>query len=158
MIKTLVSNIVELRKPCARVESKEDVKQIIQDLRDTLAAHPEGIGLSANQLGYNKQISYLRIPTKENKEKKTLEYLETIMINPEIIERGKPLKVINEGCLSFPGARAITRRYNFVAVHYFDENFKEFTNLFVDMQAFAALHEIDHLRGITIFDRKWVAR
>jgi peptide deformylase len=50
MIKSIVTNIVELRKSCEEVTKKDNIKEIIQNLKDTLEAQ-KGFGLSANQIG-----------------------------------------------------------------------------------------------------------
>jgi peptide deformylase len=151
----IVTNIDELRKPCSIVEKREDVRGIIRDLKDTLAAKG-GLGISANQIGINKRISYIKIPkfTDKNKE---LQYNEYILINAKIIEKDRPIQIKNEGCLSFPGVYVTTKRYVFCTVEYYNEKMELQTGMMQDLEAFCASHEIDHQNGLTIFDRKWVA-
>ena len=152
-IKPIVTNIKELRQPCDLVIPSDDYKSIIQDLKDTLATK-NGVGLSANQIGINKKISYLKIPKGISKDKK-IEYNESILINAKIIEKDRPIQVRGESCLSFPGVSVITKRYVFITVTYLDENLRERTGLFQDLEAICVAHEIDHTNGLTIFDRKW---
>ena len=155
----IVTNINQLRIPCELVTKEDNIKQIIVDLKDTLASKPEGIGLTANQIGYTKAISYIRIPIKEGPKTKQIEYKETIMINAKIEEKiGKPFKLINEGCLSFKGIHITTKRYVFIMVTYLNEHLKEQRALLQDLEALAFQHECDHQTGITLFQRKWVAR
>lgn len=158
MIKSIITDIKFLRKPCAEVTKNDDYKSIITDLKDTLKAHPEGIGLSANQIGYNKKISYIRVPVNVNAQTKQIEYNEFILINPIITEKMHPVKVQNEGCLSFHGVHVTTKRYIYCAVDFYDENWKLQTVLMQDLESLACLHEYDHLLGKTIFDAKWKAK
>jgi peptide deformylase len=163
-IKPIVSNIKELRKPCEIVKSDEDVSSIIQDLKDTLIANGHGLALAANQIGVLKQICYIRIPLgfdpslTEPNGTKHVKYSEYVMINPKIIEKDKPVKFVGEGCLSFGGIRVDTKRYIYITVQFEDENRKVQLGGMQDIESFCASHEIDHLNGITIFDRKWRAK
>jgi peptide deformylase len=152
MIKSIITDIKELRKPSELVTKHDDFKSIIIDLKDTLIANPSGIGLSACQIGYDKRISYLRIP------KSKTEFYDYILINPKIIEKIGKTTSFKEGCLSFPGITVITARYLTILVEYYDENFEKRTGMFDGIESIAAAHEIDHLNGLTIFQRKWRAK
>jgi peptide deformylase len=155
-IKPIVTNIAELRKPCETVELNEDIKEIIQSLKDTLEAK-KGLGLTANQIGINKCISYIKIPKRINKNKE-IQYNELILINAKIIEKDRPIRINNESCLSFPGINVTTKRYVFITVEYLNEKMELQTAMFQDLEAICIAHEIDHQNGITIFDRKWRAK
>lgn len=148
----IVTNINELKKPCQEITKEDNVKEIIQKLKDTLESHG-GLGISANQIGIQKKISYIKIP-KMNKDKQ-LEYTEMIMINAKIIEKQRPIKVQGEGCISFPGIAIDTSRYVYCTVTFLDENFKETTGLMQDLESFVVQHECAHQEGKTIFDFKW---
>ena len=155
MIKSIITNINELRHPCQEVTKDDNIKEIIQDLKDTLNTFSrKAIGLTANQIGINKKISYIKIPKSIDKNKE-IKYNEYILINAKIIEKDKPIQTKNESCLSFPGIGIITRRYIFVTVEYLNEDMKLHTGLMQDLEAICVQHEIDHQNGITIFDRKW---
>lgn len=158
MIKTIVTNINELRKPCEDVIKGEDIKQIIIDLKDTFnsVAH-KAIGLSANQIGYNKKISYIKMPKFVDKDKQT-QYAEYIFINAKIIEKERPIQVKGESCISFRGIGVITKRYVFITVEYLNEKMEVQTRILQDLEAIAVQHEADHQSGIVLFDRKWVAK
>jgi peptide deformylase len=147
----IVTNINELRNPCQEITKKDNIIEIIQKLKDTLESHG-GLGISANQIGIQKKISYIKIP-KMNKDK--LEYNEMIIINAKIIEKSNPIKVKDEGCISFPGIYLDTLRYIYCTVYYLDENLKENTGLVQDLESFVIQHEINHQNGKTIFDNRW---
>lgn len=143
-----------LSQPCVEVVPEDDVKTIVKNLKDALRGKAGALGLSAPQIGIQKRICYISIPSI-NKEKKAIEYQELVLINPKIIEQSTPIRVNGEGCVSFPGIRVDTLRYVYCIIEYLDENFKLQTKSAQDLESFAIQHEIDHLNGITIFDRKW---
>jgi peptide deformylase len=60
-----------------------------------------------------------------------------VLINPKIVEKSEEQFVFPEGCLSFPKKYVRTLRHTSVTVE-------------------ADNHDIDHLEGITMFDRKFV--
>jgi len=141
MKKDIVTNLKSLRIKSEEVSSKE-AKEIIKDLEDTLKDCPTGVGLSAIQIGIPKKVSIIR-----------LEGLRLDLINPEIIEKDGRFKKKKEGCLSFPSLYVNTIRYNTVTII---NNGK--TETYYDIIAVCLQHEIDHMRGITILDRKWGRR
>ena len=94
MIKPIVTNLAELKRPCIPVTKEDDIKQIIIDLKETLQSHSIGWGLAANQIGYDKAICYIRVPKTINHKEKKITYAELVLINPKIIEKDTPVKVI----------------------------------------------------------------
>jgi len=157
MIKPIVTLITELKKPCLEVEEDENIKSLIQDLKDTLNS-VKGWGISANQIGVNKRVSYIKVPKFMDPKTKEIKYSEYILINAKIIEKDKPVKIENEGCLSFPGVYVHTRRYIFITVVFENEKRQVQTGTMQDYEALATQHEIDHQNGIVIFNRKWRAK
>jgi len=153
MIKSIVTNIKELHKPCELVTQGEDIKSIIQDLKDTLE-FKKCIGLTANQIGINKKISYIKIPTFVDKEKQ-VKYNEYVLINVKILEKEKPIQVKREACVSFPGLEITTKRYVYITAEYLNEEMRLITGVFQDLDAICIQHEYSHQQGRTILDDKW---
>ena len=151
--KPIIINIDLLRKPCDLVTKEDDIKDIIKELKNTLE-NVGGIGISANQIGINKRISYIKIPKLT--EDKKIEFTELILINTKIIEQSIPIKVRGEGCLSFPGIFIDTKRYIFVIIKNHYEDLKPRTYMSQDYEGFAIQHEVDHQNGIVIFDRRYI--
>lgn len=147
----IITNLAELQKPCIPVEKGEDISFILKALKDNLDTS-RGFALAANQVGYNKQIAYISFVTgvKDNKAI-TKEYF---IINPTIINKGSLIINRHEGCLSLPGLKVDTDRYNFVVVHCFNEKMEETNILAADLEAIILQHEIGHLQGKTILDFK----
>ena len=149
----LVTDRNFLSQPCLPVTKEDNVQEIVQKLKDTFACY-EGIGLSANQIGIQKRISYIKVPKIVNKK---VEFEELILINAKIIEQDRPVKITNEGCLSFHGVYVTTQRFVFITVEYLNEKLEPKVMAFQDLESFAIQHESDHQNGIVIFDRKWRA-
>jgi len=142
----------KISKPVEKIDKK--VKDLIQDLKDTLAVQndPEGVGLAAPQIGKNLQIFVVGFRN-----------LKRIIINPEIIKlsKGKSINVINkkdkseilEGCLSLPHYYGPLKRESTIKLKYKNENWEEVIEEFKDFNAQIMLHEIDHLNGFLFVDR-----
>ncbi len=152
--KPLVTNYKQLRRPCESVTKEDDINSIVKDLKDALNAYG-GIGISANQIGIQKRISYLRIPKVVNKK---IDFAEIILINPKILERDTPIKVRNEACLSFPGVYVDTQRFVYITVENYNEKLEPMTFVSQDLEAITIQHEYSHLLGRTIFEDKWRAK
>jgi peptide deformylase len=148
----IITDIAELRKPCLEVTKEDNINDIIKKLKDTLE-NRSGLGISANQIGIQKKISYIKMPKLVDKK---IEFEEYILINAKIIEQDKPIKVRDEGCLSFPEIYVDTKRYIFTTVEYLNEKMEKKLGMYQDIESFCVAHEIDHQNGKTIFDRKWV--
>jgi len=141
MIRKIVTDITELKKPCALVEEGEDISETVQDLKDSLNIK-KGYGLAANQIGINKKVSYIMYLGEE-----------LILINPKVVSKNKKYRFRKEGCLSFPGIPVDTVRYHEIA---FETGVGEERKVMAATGMTAAIiqHETDHLNGVTIFDRK----
>ena len=74
----IVKELKELNQPCEPCSSVEEGEEIAAKLLDYLNNSETGIGLAANQIGINKRVCVINIPTSNNKEP-------IILINPEII-------------------------------------------------------------------------
>jgi peptide deformylase len=151
---SLVSDRTLLSRPCEVVTKEDDIVGIVKQLKDTLSTL-SGLALTANQIGINKRISYLKIPKFNGKR---IEFTEMVVINAKIIESDKPIKVNNEACLSFPGISVATQRFVFITIEYLDINLKPQTGTYQDLDALVLQHEIDHQFGVLLFSRKWRAK
>ena len=84
---------------------------------------------------------------------KEIEYDELVVINPEIIAREDKTINYKEGCLSLPGLRIDTDRYNFITVRFENEKREQSTAVMQNIEAMIWAHEVDHLNGITILNK-----
>ena len=76
------------------------------------------------------------------------------LFNPEIIERSEETTVDKEGCLSYPGDYCIVKRPTWIKVRYLNLANKEVEQIYTGLSARIICHEIDHLNGITMYDRE----
>ncbi len=125
------------------------VKNLITNLKDTLAEHPEGIGLAAPQINVHSRVIVVRLGSRQDSTEDAGP--PTALVNPEIIE-SKDLKKDFDGCLSFPGLFADTMRPHYLRVTGLDEWGKPFDRVFEEFDAVLIRHEIDHLEGILFID------
>ena len=121
-----------------REVSVEEGNSIATELFQILNKRGDGIGLAANQVGIDAQVAVVNV----------IEPL--VLINPKIISRENEISYY-EGCLSYPKKGVNTKRYEIVEVK--SDN-SESTMRFDGLESICVQHEIDHLNGKTIFDRK----
>ena len=142
--------------------SIEEGLAIATELFQILNERKDGIGLAANQVGINAQVAVVNV----------IEPL--VLINPKIISKENPIDFY-EGCLSYPGQGVSTQRYRDVIVQtaqeecgwYFsgaeslqdvrgqwEEQHKKDEQEKRILESICVQHEIDHLNGVTIFNRQ----
>jgi peptide deformylase len=139
------SNKHLLREICEEVSdvSNQEVRKLIIDMWETLNAEKTGVGLAAPQVG--QTIRLILVKTKD--------FTETLA-NPVIVSRHAMEKVDEEGCLSVPGVWKKVKRSHSIVVSYTDRNgFKQETKL-KGFSARVVQHEVEHLNGILITDKK----
>jgi peptide deformylase len=127
-----------------------DVKRTIRNLKDTLNAHPDGVGLAAPQINIHKRVVLVRLGPSSNG---SVEPAPPIaLVNPTIFEAGDDRKDF-DGCLSFPGLYGDTFRPHHIRVTALDEGGQPFDQVFDGFDAVVLHHEIDHLDGVLFIDR-----
>ena len=95
----------------------------------------------------------LSIVQLKDKKKREYDGIKKAFINPTILsETGDEWKY-EEGCLSIPAVREDVSRKPTIKIHYFDENFNEFTEEFDEINARVIQHEYDHIEGILFIDK-----
>ena len=126
------------------------VHQLIKDLKDTLEANSNGIGLAAPQINIHKRVVIACPGVEVNGEWHAGPVI--ALVNPEIVEsRGERRDF--DGCLSFPGLFGETTRPHYLRVTGLDEDGKPFDRVYEGFNAVVIHHEIDHLDGVLFIDR-----
>ena len=154
MIITDKNKLKDKCEPCSSVEEGEEIAvKLLNELKDS----DSGIGLAANQIGINKRVCVVNVEKP------------IVLINPEIVEKSKDVFAFMEGCLSFPKQAIKTARYKWIKVKadnhketlYFsvwnddsDEGYNKDKYLKMAYETACVQHEIDHLDGITMYDRE----
>ena len=144
----IVRDIKQLSIPTEKVETVKEGEIIATTLFQYLTKHTDGIGLAANQLGINKRVAVVNV--KEP----------IYLINPEIVSVGKEV-IFQEGCLSVKTKKPIhTKRYDSITIKCdnYDSNMifeaEDENDMDGLLECMCVQHEIDHLNGKTIHDRK----
>ncbi|MFR1638381.1 MAG: peptide deformylase, partial [Eggerthellaceae bacterium] len=76
-----------------------------------------------------------------------------VLVNPVLVDtQGDPV-VAGEGCLSCPGISVPIARPPFARVRYFDLDGEEWEIEGDDLLGRCLQHELDHLDGITMYER-----
>jgi peptide deformylase len=131
-----------LRKKSKPVESVDDkVRELLDDMAETMYATKIGGGLAACQVGILKRLVVIDVGNGLMK-----------LVNPEIIAQRGTQQVI-EGCLSFPGVWGKLIRPSRVTVRALNEEGKVITIKGTGMLAKCLCHEIDHLDGTLFIDK-----
>jgi len=145
-----------------REVSVEEGLEIATELFQILNKRGDGIGLAANQVGIDAQVAVVNVREP------------LVLINPKIVSKTNEIPYY-EGCLSYPGKGVHTKRYETIEVKTeqidgswifsgvetqtegkgsweTDEakNDRELRTL----ESVCVQHEIDHLNGMRIMDRK----
>ena len=130
-----------LRKKCKEVTVIDDkIRQILDDMMDTLHHTENGAALAANQVGILKRL--VVIDYCDN-------YLK--LVNPKIIERSGSQECV-EGCLSYPGEFVKTIRPQKVKIQALDEFGTEIIMTGEGEMAKCFCHELEHLDGEVFLD------
>ena len=147
----IITEVSKLQTICEEVSSVEEGEEIGTQLLKELTESKNGIGLAANQIGINKRVCVVNV-------KEPL-----VLINPKIVEKSEEQFIFPEGCLSFPDKKIRTQRYVSIVVEAdnhegklsFSAESEDINNAF---ECACVQHEIDHLDGITMFERSMVAQ
>lgn len=148
------------------------IQRLIDHMKDTLAATPDGVGLAAPQIGKPLQIFIVSeeaesidrmekmliekkneplSPEAELPRKERWNYY--VFINPAVKNVSKRKLGRSEGCLSVPGKFGEVRRHEKITVEAYDENGKKFTRGAARFFARVLQHELDHLQGTLFIDK-----
>jgi len=103
----------------------------------------KGIGLSAIQIGIPLRIVVADVGQGRE-----------IYINPKVERLGGIKKIMDEGCLSFPGIYEKVERFSKITISYKDVDGNTKTLNTGGMRAQMLQHGIEHLDGILLGDKK----
>ena len=126
------------------------IEKLVNDLKDTLAHQPEGIGLAAPQINVHLRVIVVRLGAGSDGSRQPGPPV--ALINPKIIEAEYEQRDF-DGCLSFPGLYAETVRPHLLHVTGLDEWDQPFECILGGFDAVVVHHEMDHLDGVLFIDR-----
>ncbi len=117
-------------------------RTLIYNMVETLLQQ-DGIGLSANQVGSRRRITVIYLPTMAKP---------LILINPRLFKREGKYQTM-EGCLSLPGYKGMTERFERVTVRAIGLDGQPFEVEAEGLLAHCIQHEVDHLDGKLYIER-----
>tara|TARA_R100001377_G_scaffold75192_1_gene51645 strand:- start:79 stop:552 length:474 start_codon:yes stop_codon:yes gene_type:complete len=137
----IVKDEILLRKKCMSAMDLSAAVSLGEEMLTYLEEQDSGVGLAANQVGIDSRVCVIKVDKP------------LILVNPVVVSQFKRIS-FQEGCLSFPGDVVLTGRYanvevkadNHPAPLYFSED-----NI---LETVCVQHEIDHLDGVLMHDRK----
>jgi len=138
---SVVTGVENISTPCENA-TIEEAEEIWANLKASLNSDA-GYGLTANQIGINKRVGFIKYAGKEYR-----------LLNTKIVETGPTAVIYGEGCLSLPGKIINTERYHTITIE--DEILGRMQLTMAKDGLLPAIfqHEVDHMDGKTIFDRK----
>ena len=131
-----------LRKKCKAIKSVDDkVRQLLDDMMETLHQTENGAALAANQVGILKRLVVIDYCGY---------YLN--LVNPQIVGCSG-IQECMEGCLSFPDRFVKTMRPQKVTIQALNEYGEEVLITGEDEMAKCFCHELEHLDGEVFLDK-----
>ena len=139
-IKTIGDKVLERHsKRVAKID--DTIRNLCASMIDTMI-HNNGVGLSAIQVGINKQIIVVLINE-----------IPKCFINPEIMSHSEETETCEEGCLSIPDTFVPVERYKSIKIKYRDLSGRPRVETYENLEARVIQHEIDHLWGKLMIKR-----
>lgn len=126
-------------------------QSFIDDLIETMRYY-NGAGLAAPQVLDSRRIVAIEVSSNPRYPYKPDIPL-TVLVNPEIEPLSGETFDNNEGCLSVPNLRGITRRFVEIRVRALDRHGNTLEKEVRGLSAVTFQHEVDHLDGKLFIDR-----
>ncbi|MCT4328519.1 peptide deformylase [Elizabethkingia anophelis] len=120
---------------------------LVERMKLSLLSTGSGVGIAAPQVGINRRIIWVQ---RFDKEGKPFEYF----LNPVILWKSQLQNLGPEGDLSITDFRDQFYRSKVIQLEYSDLKGKKHTEIVEGFTAVIFQHEIDHLSGILISDKK----
>jgi len=137
----LTKRVLYKRAKPAEFLYPEQNRLLAQDLHRFMI-NEYGIGLAAPQIGVSRRVFVMAIQGWQR-----------ACFNPVIMMTSVKSTDFDEGCLSFPGEHCIIKRPEWVDVRYQDHRGHWHAERFSGLLARCFQHELDHLDGITMWER-----
>lgn len=130
-----------------------DFLALVEDLRDTLAATGNGIGLAAPQIDVSYRVAVINIPNPQTRYGEVTPMPFTVYVNPKISVLDPEQAGYWEGCLSVPNMMGYVERPQHIKVDYLNQAGDASSIELTGFLATVFQHEFDHLDGVLYVDR-----
>ncbi len=119
-----------------------DPKELAEKMNACMIKN-NGLGLSACQVGIPLKVFVMRVDGEQP----------FALFNPRVVNVSENEVSMKEGCLSFPLLYMNVKRPDAVRIRFQTADGETKTQQFIGMSARVALHEMDHMDGITYTNR-----
>ena len=127
--------------------TSDHIKNVIKDMKDSLAGEPDGVAIAAPQIGVDLQIFVVKGSVYGDGEP------DVAYINPVIIKTSSKSELMDEGCLSVRYWYGKVERYKNVTIEAYNESGEKIQRGAGGLLAHIFQHEIDHLHGTLFIDK-----
>lgn len=131
----------QIAEPIQKID--DEIKKMANDMLETMY-NAEGIGLAATQVNIHMRMIVMDVSENKNSP--------LCLINPVIVKHSGIL-TWQEGCLSFPGIYTKVKRHETISLEYQDFDNKTQVLNTTGLLSICIQHELDHINGITFYDR-----
>lgn len=137
-----------MARPVAAID--DEIRQLVDDLIDTMRAGPGSVGVAAPQIGASLRVCVVDVSNSKLGRENNHGLL--VLVNPEIVAR-EGAAIMREGCMSVPDYTGEVERAIGIMLRYLDGNGVPQEIEASGYEAVAIQHEMDHLDGVLFLDR-----
>ncbi len=141
-----------LNKPTRPVtDFDENLRKTVRKMEEILKNQrdPEGVGLSANQIGLNLRLAVVRLNPEESDSAPHF----LAIANPKIVSQSPTEQGEYEACLSVPNQYGMVERASAITIQFQGLKGETLTIKAAGFLARIFQHEIDHLNGKLISEK-----
>ena len=139
----IVKNINKLRQKAIPVAADNISAAMSRLISRTVFIRKGAIGFAGSQVGLREHVFCALIGSKWR-----------FFANAVVIRKSWFKNKEYEGCLSFPKKEFLVKRHNKITIKYQNAKGEFMTEEFTGLEARIIQHELDHLNGILVCDKK----
>ena len=127
--------------------SSTQTQDLIKVMKEMLNKKNDGAALAAPQIGKSVRLFIISENVLDGED------INTVFINPKIIEQSEEKEWMEEGCLSVKGIYGKVNRSTSCTIRAYDERGEIFTQKGYGLISQIFQHEVDHLNGILFIEK-----
>lgn len=146
MLKIVESPNPILNETCEECDlADETLGELAKEMAEAMYAN-DGVGIAAPQVGVLKRLVVVDCNPDD-------EHDPLVLVNPKLMDTWGNSETDEEGCLSCPGISVPITRKVWARVRYYDLDGVQWEIESDGLLGRCLQHELDHLDGITLFER-----
>ena len=139
----IVKNINKLRQKAIPVAADNISAAMSRLISRTVFIRKGAVGFAGSQVGLREHVFCALIADKWR-----------FFANAVVIRKSWFKNKEYEGCLSFPKKEFLVKRHNNITIKYQNAQGETITEKFTGLEARIIQHELDHLNGVLVCDKK----